>query len=469
MRINQKIFHNPVFWAFFISIFYWAYLGFTSRMVIDCDALSYESMGKMLAEKGWQEYFRTGPNREPFYLLFVSLSVRLGKFFSIPYQSAQVFLQFGVLFLTQILMLRILRRLGVNNLICGFAVFYLGVSPALVNSALSLFSEIVAYPLILCIILLASKSWVSFSYGQKQTLYLALISGLVFACLALTKAIFEFIVPIFAVLFFLTGLFTYNRKIILNGARYLVVSMFIFSLFVTSYKLLNKTFNGNFVIANRGEVMLYGSVARRAEPLTKERILTALAYIPGEGVCRGIFGEERCSFWSFKKSDEMGYAKIYQLKDLGLAPKEVSKQALEASFVKILQNPLQYALFWFIESLKLLFWESTQMGFVSYPVFLAELFEWPLLKNGLRLLMSLITLFALLFSLGLFFRRKGGGFVLADEVKVTIFLIFLLLFLFGGFSALCVILPRYVLPMVPLYLILSAFAAQRILSHRNCP
>jgi hypothetical protein len=467
MKATRQIFRNPIFWAFFISFSYWAYLGFASRMIIDCDAISYESTGRMLAEKGWQEYFRSGPNREPLYLLLISLSVKLGKLFSLSYQTIQVFFQFCILFLTQVLMLQILLRLNINNLICGFTILYLGISPAIVNSALSLFSEIAAYPIILGIILLTFKSWSSFRKGRKQTLYLAVMSGLIFTCMVLTKAIFEFIIPVFVVILFLSNLFTRNRKIVVNGARYLVLSLSFFCVLVTSYKLANKVFNGNFVIANRGEVMFYGSAARRLEPLTKEGILTALAYIPGEGVCQGIFGEEKCSFWSFKKSDELGYAKIYQLEDSGLPPKEVNRQVVKMALAKIIQNPFQYSLLWFMEGLKLLFWESTQMGFVSYPAIFVKLFQWPVFKNGLRLLMSILTLAALLFSLGFLLRRKEGIFLPLDEIRIVIFLILLLLFLFGGFSALCVILPRYTLPMAPLYLILSAFAIEKLFPYRN--
>ena len=140
------------------------------------------------------------------------------------------------------------------------------------------------------------KSWLSFSGPKRQIIFLAIATGLIFVLITLTKGIFEVIAQLFMIPFSLSILLTQNRKLILNAFGYVVIVLAIFYLFISGYKLANKILNGNFVVTNRGPIMLYGSVARRAEPLTRERFLTALAYIPGEGVCRDIFGEEKCSF-----------------------------------------------------------------------------------------------------------------------------------------------------------------------------
>ena len=93
---------DPICLVFLTTFLYWIYLVFTSRMTIAFDAIDYESLGKMLAEKGWIEFFRTGPHREPFYPALIAVCMRLGNFFGLSYQLIQVLIQFLILFLTQI-------------------------------------------------------------------------------------------------------------------------------------------------------------------------------------------------------------------------------------------------------------------------------------------------------------------------------------------------------------------------------
>lgn len=432
-------------------------------MVIGCDAVSYEAIGEMLAKKGWLDYFLTGPHREPFYPLLISFSMRIGAIFSFSYQLIQVFLQFSILFITQLVTLRILRLLDINDWIAAFTILYLGVSPAIVNSALSLYSEIATFPLILAIILLMYHSWISFSGPKSRIILFAIVSGLTFVLMTLSKGIFEVITPVFISLFFLSALLTRNRILILNALMYFVIALAVFYTLITGYKLTNKILNDHFMVTNRGAHMLYGSVARRVEPLTREQFLAALAYIPGEGVCKSIFGQEKCSFWSLHKYDELGYKKINELKASGLRSEEVEKEAMRAAFKKILQNPGQFALFWFMEGIKMFFWESTQIGFVSYPTGLTKLFCWVPFKNGLRFLMSILTFMALIYLVNFLLHRRKNFFMPQENTKILLFLSTLLIFLFSSAHALCLIVPRYALPIVPLYLIISAFFIQRML------
>ncbi len=456
--------NRPIVTVFLICFLYWGYLILNSHMLIICDAIDYGQKGIMLAEKGWQEYFITGPNREPFYPWLVSLSMRIGAFFSISYQSIQVVLQFFLLFISQLLVLRVLRLLKINDWLSALAILYLGVSPALVNSALSLYSEIAIYPLVLCLILLMLRAWGSFSREKNHIFLPAVAMGLTFVLMTLTKGIFEVIAPVSVAIFFLSTLFTRNRKFILNAFMYSIVVFAVFFLLVTGYKLANKIYNGRFVITNRGAVMLYGSAARRTEPLTGERFLTALAYIPGEGVCRSIFGEEKCSFWAFEKSDSFGYDKVHELAKGGLSSEETDKETIRLAVEKILRKPGQFILLWLMEGCKIFFWESTQMGFVIYPPGLARIFGWGPLKNGLRLGMALLTIISFAFALRYLIRERKKLFVPQGCDEIIVFFIILFIFLFTGASAICLILPRYILPMVPLFLVICVFTADKIIS-----
>jgi len=460
-KSNNSI--NPIYAAFLISILYWIYLGLTIKMIVVYDAAAYESLGKIISQQGWGEFFRTGPNREPFYPAMIAFSMNLGKIFGISYQFVQVIIQLLVLFLTQILTLCILRILKINNLLSALTILYLGISPGIVNSALSLFSEIAIYPLILAGLLLIYRSWLSFIGPKFRIILLAILTSLLFVVMTLNKGIFELVTPVFFFLFILSAFFTRNRKLIVNAFLYLVVVLGIFYALVNGYKSVNEIFNGHFTVTNRGAWVLYGSTARRMEPLTKERFLTAIAYVPGEGVCQSVFGEKRCRFWSFWKADELGSQKVSELSNL--PPKAVDNALITLSKQEVLKNPGQYVLLFAIEASKMFFWESTQIGYVVYPAGLTKLFAWAPLKNGLRLAMALLTLLAVVYLFMLLWRKRKEALESESSLILPYFcLLFIFSFvsLYSAFS----IIARYLLLIVPLYLIIVTYVFQGVFFSR---
>ncbi len=468
LKTIKIYFKKPIFWSFIICLLYWTYLFFTSHMYISCDAISYEATGKLLQEKGWIEYFKTGPQREPFYPFLISLAMHLGSYFSISYQPIITIFQLLLLFLTQLLTLFILRLLKIKDLIISLTILYLGVSPAILNSALSLFSEIAIYPFILSLVLISYYSWLSFNKSKTRVIMLAIISGMIFYLTTLNKAIFEIITPGFIILVFLLSLLTRKKKFILNSLIYLLVTAAIFYSSIFAYKLTNKIFNDNFVITERGDLKLYGTAIRRTEPLTKEHFLVALAYVPGEGFCQNIFGKEKCSYWGFQEIDGIGFNKLAQLKNSGLESEKVSKLTIQLAIKKALQNPSQYTLFWLMEAVKMLFWESTNIGFVSYPRFLDKIFSWKLFKNSLRLSMFIATFISLLYLVGFLWERLKT-IPNVDVPNQDIFLYFtaFLIFQFICTYSLFNTVTRYALPLAPLYLIIIAFFLQQVISKRN--
>ena len=67
--------------------------------------------------------FKTGPNREPVYPLLVSISMKMADLFVVSYQKILAAFQILILFLTQILSLKILKRLRVSKVWRAFAIF----------------------------------------------------------------------------------------------------------------------------------------------------------------------------------------------------------------------------------------------------------------------------------------------------------------------------------------------------------
>jgi len=444
--MKEKIRINPIIAAFAISLSYWVYLFFASSMPITADSISYQEFGTLIHQKGMIPYFQTGPNREPLYPFIVSISMGIGEFFSAPYQFVQKIVQLLILFLTQILTLKILQKLKIGNILTSLCILYLGFSPAIVNSSLSLYSEIITFPLTLAVILLCTKnSWRS-----------GICLGLVFASLTFVKGAFELITPLFLIVYILS--LKNKRKVI-----YILSILIAFYIPLNTYKAFNYKYNGNFVLTNRGAWALYGNTARRMEATTFQHFLVALAFMPGKGVCKKLFNETECDFWSYKRSDTLGYKKLAELTGQELSSSDLDSQLITLSKKEILKNPFQYSLYMGVEGLKMFFWESTKIGFVEYPKGLTALFDFALFKDGIRLIMSLLSFISFLYLTKFIWSKQ----ILTEEQKMLLFCIFALITCFIAIHSFFFVLTRYILPIAPLYLIAITFSIQNIAAKKG--
>lgn len=466
--IKRIFLKSPVIsFAFLASFVYWVYLVFNTGMIIEYDAISYERLGRIIAEHGWLEFFKTGPNREPFYPLLVAISMKLGKSLGISYYHIQAVIQLLTLLGTQIFVLYILRRiLKVNDRLSALAIFYLGFSPAMVNSALSLYSEIAVYPFVLAGMLLINASWMSFNAGRQKLIALGIISGVTFVLLTLNRTIFELITPIFIFLILISIVGFHDWRRIKKALLWVLVFSAVFYSLISGYKFLNKKFNGSFTVADRGARVVYGNTAVRMTPLNAEKFLTNLASAPGEGICKSLFGEDKCRRWSCWNCDPIGSQKANELKNRGLSDQEAVRELFVLTRREFLKNPLQYFLMGFVEGLKMLFWESSQVGFVAYPAWLIGIFNWLPFRYGLRLVMFILTLFSLIYTISHLWRERKK---MLNSPGDSIFLYLCLLFIFSfiaSYSISC-ILVRYIFPIVPLYIIITTFVFHDLLKSRK--
>lgn len=454
----HSIFKIHALWPFSISIVYWTYLFFSTQTIIIFDSLDYQALGQIIQADGWIKYFETGPNREPFYPLLISTSMYFSKLLTCSYLPILKFIQLLILLSAQILSLKVLQKLKINSFITTTIILYIGFSPALINTALSLYSEIITYPFILGIIILSEKLYTQLTTKKKIQHLLPTIMGLSFCLTASTfsKSIFEIITPFYLIVF-LFLLLQSKKSSLIQTILAISLSFLFFYIPVSFYKSMNKKYNGQYVLTNRGAWALYGNTARRMKELTFKKVLTAITYAPGEGVCLKFFDKNNCNFWSFQKSDELGYGKLHELTAQKLSNEKREKILLIESRDLILSNPFQYGLFYIIEGFKTVFWESTQIGFVKYPPGLTKLYIWTPFKDGLRLFMSLFTFLSIVYTLIFLFKNK------THPAKLILFYILCLLFLHAGFYSFFFILTRYSLPVAPLYLILIAFTFNEIL------
>ncbi|HOW35833.1 MAG TPA: hypothetical protein PL155_05405 [Candidatus Omnitrophota bacterium] len=451
MMSRPRFFNNLIIYCFAASFAYWVYLFFASHMAISCDAIGYEKLGRLLYQEGWGAYFITGPNREPVYPWLVSVAMRIADGTGISYMYVQKSFQILILAISQFLLYRFLVLLNIRRGIIVGAILYFGFSPSLVNAGFSLYSEIAAYPFILGII---GSTYFLWKRTQEKKLWSvlgwAICLEFCFIGGTFVKGVLEIGFPLYFL--FLIIVFIRWRKKERASWQYalpLVLTAVIFYGILGGYKGLNYRHNQCFTLTDRGAWALYGNTIRRMEPLTFKSFLSNLASVPGEGACRAFFSEEECYFWSAQKSDGIGMPRLGELVAQGIPVNEINHVLVRDSAKAALRNPFQYALLSATEAVKMLFWESTRIGFVDYPAWLERLFTLGIVKNGIRFVISGLTILAFFYL----WARKEGGILLAIKWFLTIYIILHSFFL---------IVTRWALPVAPLYIIIIAYFLDQI-------
>jgi len=470
MNMFSYIKRHSITFVILLSISYWIYLLFTSSMGISADAIGYESLGRTIFKGGWIEYFRTGPNREPLYPFIISISMHIADFLAISYAKIQTIFQIIILLSTQLLTLTLLRKLNTSKTISVFILLFVGFSPAIVNSAFSLFSEIVTYPIILGILICLSSAWKTAQNDSTAKCgAMGILLGLLFIFAISAKAVFIYILPVCLLPFFVLSIHSIlkkNSKTVANTIVIILAASLSAHTFVSFIKDTNLKYNGSHQFTNRGAWYLYGGTAVRTnEKLTPKAFLTALATVPGEKVCRSLFKSEECDYFSPYSADGLGSKKNGELIRQGLKSTELDSTLIKLSTQQIFKRPFQYTILYLMETLRMFFWESTQIGFVVYPDILTKIFAFTPFKNGIRLLVSLISIVSFIYVTGYIIKRRSALLPInpnnnAEAVLLGFFMLIICLG-FIGIYALFITVPRYSLPIAPIFILCSAIMFQR--------
>ena len=446
-----------IYLAFALSWTYRLYLLSATSMVIVYDGATFQGLAKIIYDGGWVAYFQTGPHNEPVYPFMVVTAMRLAGHLPCCYEKILACMQLAFLATSQILALALLKKLKIHKILIAAAVFYMGMSPALVNAALSHWSEIAALPLVLGFILVCALVYEhKESASTKTMLILGAGIALVSMGLVCVKALFEYILPVCFFPFIWAGfksLVENNPKTFKNMAVFLLLALFSFYSFIYAYKSINRHYNGHFMMADRGPYIIYGNVVKRSNPISARSFLAGLAFIPGDGVCNKIFSAQECDYWTLEKVDYFGQTKLKQLQKDNVPEAAQDQLLLDLARQEILKRPLQFAALTALEGLKIFFWESTHVGFVRYPPALTRLFNTTLFKNGLRLAMALATFIAFWFSVRYV--------CITRQPPASILFMVWLIVPFAAFYSLFYIHTRYCFPIAPLYLVLIAFWVQQ--------
>ncbi len=446
-----------------LSLFYLSYLAMTTQAIVFNDGWAYENDGKILAEGKWQNYFINGPNREPLYPLLVSVAMRLSNIMNVPYLNALIPIQILCLVLAQLLMTNILKKLKITDRLIAAIVLFMGFSPALVNSSLILYSEILTYPLILWNVLTISNAWKNITrITIQQAMLMGMTAGCSFALMTLTKASFEVITAL-AFLPFLAlciqSAIRKNKRLCIHILAFLLTFAVAYQLPIVAIKTLNKKFNGNFVVTNRSASILYTSTVRLTEvSFNTDHLLAVASTIPGPEFCNA-FRLKECYRWGVNYFDKSFEWTMKDVAGQGLSKEEISPIYMNLIAQKIVQNPIQYALFSGLEGLKLLFWEGTQTAYVTYPDAVERFYNAGGLQHLLRFTVAILNTIALM-AIFFFLLKKRKSLYDPLQCSDKISLLFWVTFLIVTYMLIMsrfYLTARYGLVIAPLLLIVTAW------------
>ena len=461
------------FWVktvFILAFLWWAYLFFTTQIVVVFDSEGYESLGRMIYQNGWHEYFRTGPNREPLFPAIVALSMYLADLLKVHYFYTLKMIGVLFLFITTLVSYRLMKMLSIRTSIICLALFYLAVSPVMTNSSMRLWSEFAAYPWVVLAVLWSIKSWKALKEtppGNRGLIQMAGCGAMVavmFLLIMFVKAVAEGVILFYLWPFYWQMVSSWRARdfVKLKGVIvFCVVALGVFEGVTMSYKWLNYQSNGLYAFTNRADYALYGYTARRIEPLTLNRLGAAIVQTPGMGGCTELFKEEDCLFWTARHSDDILEQKRTELQKQGITNQQASSYYIVTSLKLFLSNPLQVLGLIFIEAHKVFFWESS-IGFVAYPDWLEQIFYSPKFSPTLRIVLAVLSWTASVWAIVQLNRRRSKKTIQWEESRETLFWVTNFIFWFTAMYSIYFVEYRYVFPLVSLLMVLIAFMLDKL-------
>ena len=452
---------------FFLLILSWVYilsLACTSQLLVVHDAVNFQDLGRLVREQGWAAYLEGGPTREPLYPFLVSLAYGSGQALGVSHISILVIFQIAIIAISQFLLLKVLRRLRIRDTIAWLIVIYFGVSPAILNSALSGYSEIVTFPLVLGLALaFIDGAAAVLNDNFRRTAWAGAKLGIFYFLIAMAKGTYEYIFPVFTALSLAgLGFFILKRHYFLARrlGMFIIVAVFFFYVPLTGYKLLNKHYNGHFALTHRADQIIFNSASLRAQPITKDKIISGLASIPGQDFCTLLLTPEQCHFWTTGNLEGVGYTPEIVAVQKSLPHDEVQHFLTSQAKEQIFKHPLQFIILTAVDTVKLFFWETTHLGFVEYPDWIKNFFNAVWFQEFLRFALFGFSLAGFFYAAYFIITRRA-----TSDPRIWILLPFLwLVTLHVGIYAVCsAVVPRHALAIAPIFLVLAAFFLENIM------
>jgi hypothetical protein len=360
---------------------------------------------------------------------------------------------------------RLMRMLSIDRMIAAVAVLYLGISPVMTNSSMRLWSEFAAYPWIVLAVWWTIKSWQTIVQGAvdqkgiRRAAVYGIGAGGLFLLIMFVKAVAEPVLIVYLCPFYWQIFSNWRSKNYMKAKQVLVfclVTLAVFEGTMIGYKTINYIHSGQYEYTSRWDWALWGYCKRRSEPLTLKRLQSAIAFVPGMGICNNVFGHEECDFWSTRYSDDITSQKKGELISKGVTGEELSTFFVKDSIRLLASSFAQQVGLIFIEAHKIFFWESA-VAFVAYPDWLEGILHNEPFMNMLKIILAIMTWLGLMLAIVYVFRKRRILDIQQVKEKDILFFVSSFIVWYTAAYAVYFIVDRYVFPMIPLFLILIAF------------
>lgn len=373
--------------------------------------------------------------REPAYPVFLSsLYILFGHSFKLVFFLQKVLLAFIVL-IVYLIALNILEHKHRH------IIAFLSAVLTAINLDLIYYSDLIMSET-LFIFLLMSSTYLFIKALKSKRIILFALAGLLFGLSSLCRAVTSlyFIVAILLIIYFCKGI----------KLRYLLIFLIFYFSIITPWIARNYIlFNTPSISSRMGPVLWIRT--RKLDYENFDDLYKRIVFIFSKKLGEKIYPEYTTDYDYIFDKEVHDYIKYYEDLRKKLSEEEADKISVKYAFARIIKHPVKYVLTGIFEFINL-------NAFSVNAVFLNGI-KSGILSISLRIVYKSLFLIAIpLFFMGLFSIRRYRLLLVLFSLIIYLNLFYSLFFGAGGCSG-----KRYVLPVVPFYLIFVLLGLESLL------
>ncbi|MBF0533243.1 MAG: hypothetical protein HQL23_09165 [Candidatus Omnitrophica bacterium] len=453
--------------CFVLPLFYWLFLILVTAPVVINDAVGYFAAGQQIAAQGWMAFLRGGPQREPLFLFLISLAVQWGAVLHAEPLFLLKLINFSLLFFSRALLWQILSRLKIAVPVIAAALLYTGISPAILDSALGVWSEIAAFPFVLLAGYAAAELYLQATSGasRRAAFGWAVVFGVGLLGAVGVKGIFEWVAPVFLFFYALCLLRAVGKQrtpAVLPALALILTVGAAFYAPLTVYKALNQAAHGQFVLTNRASTMFWGMSQVKTQDYTQRQVMVEALQslnLNFPQLYERLFSAPEREFWYDPRWAPL-YGGPEDLKNV-TNPQVRNREITRRSLRIIAGHPGRFLWMCLIDSVKMFFWENSRVQNSAYPAELTAVY-WSALNSWLFLpnLLTLISFGFVLFYVGRAARAAPNFYDALLVFTLALQMIFV------GFYSMFWTIHRFAAPLIFVYIIWICVLLNRLFFYR---
>ncbi|MCB4755528.1 MAG: hypothetical protein LHV69_00595 [Elusimicrobia bacterium] len=445
----KKFIGVPAWALCLVAAIYTIYF-FGSAPKLEADAKNFYMGSEAFMSGFWAALIHSFPAREPAYPLTIYALSLIVPQPLLP--KATTFLQLGMLLVTAVLFSTLASSLSLKHVKgISLAVFLnVALSPSLLTSSLSLYTEILA--------MFFFSVWIYFLWRalmrEDHIIRDLVLSGISGSLLMISRGAYLYIlllaISILPVLSYLYHPFFHLK----NRMRILFLHAVILISLPALWMTRNSFAYGVFTMADHSGIVFAGRYEKAKENYTVKDFLAGSLNSISESACKSVF--KNCYRYGWEYANVKGFYRVQQMASEHQVNYIKANQLAFKDTVKniISQHPIRFALFGWFEFIQLVFFETMGTGANSFTnAYLNSIHQSQLARGLAHIGLSifyLIGLGILIFNAAMLARRHfNQSFVNGILVLMIPYLSFLVIYS----SATTVI--RYSFVVAPLCIMMS--------------